>query len=74
MHKYNKNVLYILQSNMFSILMLMIACSGIWPLVNTKAVPLQATINLFINWLLGLTLTPGLTRPLWDLLDHCGFY
>ena len=42
--------------------------------VNTKAVPLQATINLFINWLLGLTLTSGLTRPLWDLLCHYGFY
>ena len=34
--------------------------------VNTLAIPLQATINLFINWLLGLTLTPGLTRPLQD--------
>ena len=34
---------------------------------------LQATINLFINWFLGLTLTPGLTRPLWELLGHYGF-
>ena len=28
------------------------------PKVNTKAIPLQATIHLFNNWLLGLTLTP----------------
>ena len=66
--------------------MLMIACSGMasvlaipygYPKVNTKVIPPQATINLFINWLLGLTLTPGLTRPLhqftgplWILLGH----
>ena len=45
----------------------------------TKAIPLQATINLFINWLLDLTLIPrfkqaimGFTRPLWMLLGHYG--
>ena len=38
---------------------------------------LQVTINLFNNWLLGLTLTPrrneaimGFTRPLWIFLGH----
>ena len=35
---------------------------------------IQANITFFINWLLGLILTPGLTRPLWDLLGHYGFY
>ena len=42
-------------------------------------IPLQATINLFINWLLDLTLIPrfnqaimGFTRPLWILLGHYG--
>ena len=30
--------------------------------------------NLFINCLLGFPLTPGLTRPLWDLLGHYAFY
>ena len=44
------------------------------PKVDTLAIPLQATINLFINWLLDLTLIPSLTRPLWDLLGHYGFY
>ena len=34
----------------------------------------QPLTYLFIDWLLGLTLTPGLTRPLWDLLGHYGFY
>ena len=34
--------------------------------------PLQATINLFINWLLVKLL--GSTRPLWNLLGHQGFY
>ena len=39
----------------------------------------KATINLFINWLLDLTLIPGFnqaimgfTRPLWILLGHNG--
>ena len=44
------------------------------PKVNTYAIPLQTTINLFINWLLGLNLTLWLTRPLWNLLGHYGFY
>ena len=30
-----------------------------WLKVNTKGIPLQATINLFIQWLLGLTLATG---------------
>ena len=49
------------------------------PKVNTWAIPLQATINLFINWLLELTLIPrfnqaimAFTRPLWILLGHYG--
>ena len=29
------------------------------PKVNTQAIPLQATFNFFINWLLGLTSSPG---------------
>ena len=29
-------------------------------------------LTYFTNWLLGLTLTPGLTRLLWDLLGHYG--
>ena len=44
---------------------------------RSMAIPLEATINLFINWLLDLTLTPwfnqaimGFTRPLWILLGH----
>ena len=43
--------------------------------VNTKAIPLQTTINVFTNWLLGSALNPefnqaiiGFTRPLWALL------
>ena len=47
--------------------------------VNIWAIPLQATINLCINWLLDFTLIPrfnqaimGFTRPLWDLLGHYG--
>ena len=47
------------------------------PKLNTKAIPIQITINLFINWLLDLTLTPlfnqaiiGCTRPLWILLGY----
>ena len=54
------------------------------PKVNTKAIPLQATINLFINWLLDFTLIPrfnqaiigftkaimDFTRPLW--VSHYG--
>ena len=39
-----------------------------------RNIPLQAIIIVFIYWLLDLTLTPGLTRPLWDLLGHYGFY
>ena len=42
-------------------------------------IPLQATINLFINWFLDLTLNPrfnqaimGFTRPLWIFLGHHG--
>ena len=42
------------------------------PKVNTLAIPLQATINVLINWLLELTLIPGFCqaimgfiRPLW---------
>ena len=42
---------------------------------------LHTSINLFINWLQGLTLTPwfnkaimGYARPLWDMLGHYGFY
>ena len=42
-------------------------------------IPLQATINLFINWFLDLTLIPrfnqaikGFTRPLWIFLGHHG--
>ena len=45
---------------------------GIGLEVNTWALPLEATINLFINWLLGLTLISGFNqaimvfnRPLW---------
>ena len=49
------------------------------PQANTKAIPLQATNNLFINCLLDVTLIPrfnqvitGFTRPLWILLGQYG--
>ena len=47
--------------------------------VNTKAISIQANINLLFYWLLGFTLTSGFnqaimgfTRPLWILLGHYG--
>ena len=50
------------------------------PKVNAYSILLHATLNLFINWLLGLTLIPrfnqaikGFTRPLWTLLGHYGW-
>ena len=46
----------------------MIACSGPgMALVLAHGRRPRVIIN-FINWPLGLTLTPELTRPLWDLL------
>ena len=46
-----------------------------------EAIPVQATINLFINWLLYFNLIPRFnqaivefTRPLWNLLGHYGSY
>ena len=49
------------------------------PKVNTMTMPLQSTINLFIIWVIGLTLNPGFnqanmgfTTPLWILLCHYG--
>ena len=48
-------------------------------MVARRSIPLQATLNLIIKWLLGSTLTPGfnqaimgLIRILWDLLGHYG--
>ena len=35
-------------------------------------IPLQATINLFINWLLGLTLTPGSEKAIMEFIAHHG--
>ena len=34
------------------------------PQANTKAIPLQATINLFTNWLLGSTWIPGFNQAI----------
>ena len=63
--------------------MLMIAGS-IWPWYwpeghygcpkgNTKAIPLQATINLFI-WLLELTLIPRFYQAIMGIPGHYGYY
>ena len=34
------------------------------PKINTKAIPLQPTIHLFINWLIGLTFIPGVNQAI----------
>ena len=85
-----QTVLFI-KTYLFDIYMLMIACSGMAlaaimarggrPRVIMGTIPLQATNNLFINWLLELTLIPrfnqaimGFSKPFWDLLGHYGFY
>ena len=61
----------------FIMLIIAITAQGL----THRFIPLQAAITSFINWLLGLTLTSGvnrtimkLTRPLWILLGHYGFY
>ena len=66
--------------------MLMIACSGMAmvlgegshdgprPKAEGHYCCPKVNINSFINWLLSVILTPGLTKPLWDLLGHYEFY
>ena len=63
--------------------MIMIACSsmalvlaiiGHYGCLKVNIMQLQATMNLFINWLLGLTLTPRFNQTIMGYTSHYEFY